>query len=270
MGFVTIPDNLPGWAWYHDNNTLLVYMRLYFAAVWCDTEYEHITLKRGQVITTFPKIAEENGITVRQARTILDRLKSTGKVTVKTTAKFSIITVLDYDCAHENVSQNDSQLTGERQADDSPSLLNTNIQTIKQPNNARAREGGGVDRPDHESSFKRFWAAYPKKTAKRQALKAWQKLWRELKPDKALIDIILSSLEQQKQSVQWTKDDGQFIPYPATWLNGRRWEDKPPEPLPKPGNNGTCYGHESSFDVDEIMQQVIESYQHPRTDKESV
>ncbi len=111
MGFVTIPDNLPGWAWYHDNNTLLVYMRLYFAAVWCDTEYEHITLKRGQVITTFPKIAEENGITVQQARTILDRLKATGKITVRKNPKFSIITVLDYDCAHENNSQNNSQIT---------------------------------------------------------------------------------------------------------------------------------------------------------------
>ncbi len=111
MGFVTMPDNLPDWAWYHDNNTLLVYMRLYFGAVWRDTEYQNVILQRGQIATTLPKIAEENGITIQQAGTVLDRLKLTGKITVIKTSKFSIITVLDYDCARENNSQNNSQIT---------------------------------------------------------------------------------------------------------------------------------------------------------------
>ncbi len=133
------------------------------------------------------------------------------------------------------------------------------IQTYKQPNNARAREGGGVEKNDSEASFERFWAAYPKKTAKKQALKAWHKLWQELEPDKALIDVILSSLEQQKRSVQWTKDGGQFIPYPASWLNGRRWEDELPEPPPETTSSGS--GNQSSFDVDEVMERVIQSYQ---------
>ena len=45
-----------------------------------------------------------------------------------------------------------------------------------------------------ESGFEKFWSAYPKKTAKVQALKAWKKL----KPDEKLIDKILWSLERQK------------------------------------------------------------------------
>ena len=36
---------------------------------------------------------------------------------------------------------------------------------------------------------------------------------------------ILNAVEIQKQSDQWTKDGGQFIPLPATWLNNSRWED---------------------------------------------
>ncbi len=69
-------------------------------------------------------------------------------------------------------------------------------------------------------SFNDFWKAYPKKVSKTSALKAWNKL----KPDDSLVREILSALERQKMSVQWQKDNGQFIPYPATWLNGRRWE----------------------------------------------
>lgn len=66
-----------------------------------------------------------------------------------------------------------------------------------------------------------FWEAYPKKVAKAAALKAWKKL----KPDQELTNTILAAIEKQKQSDQWRKDNGQYIPNPATWLNGGRWEE---------------------------------------------
>lgn len=78
-----------------------------------------------------------------------------------------------------------------------------------------------TEKDSFSESFNDFWKAYPKKVSKTSALKAWNKL----KPDDNLVREILSALEQQKKTAQWQKDDGQFIPYPTTWLNGRRWED---------------------------------------------
>ena len=72
-------------------------------------------------------------------------------------------------------------------------------------------------------AFDRFWVAYPRHQGKEAARKAWEKL----NPDAALLEIMLSALERQRASDQWRRDGGQFIPYPATWLNGRRWEDEP-------------------------------------------
>lgn len=69
--------------------------------------------------------------------------------------------------------------------------------------------------------FDLFWNAYPKKKSKADAEKAFKKL----NPDKQLLDTMLGALEEQKRSQDWKRDNGQFIPYPATWLNGRRWED---------------------------------------------
>jgi hypothetical protein len=69
--------------------------------------------------------------------------------------------------------------------------------------------------------FERFWIAYPKKLGKDPARKAWEKLL----PQNGLVEIILSSVEAHKMTPDWQKDHGQFIPYPATFLNGRRWED---------------------------------------------
>lgn len=73
--------------------------------------------------------------------------------------------------------------------------------------------------------FAAFWAAYPKKAGKADALKAWNKL----APDVVLQEQMGKVLEVQKQSQQWRKDGGQYIPMPATWLNGRRWEDEAPQ-----------------------------------------
>jgi hypothetical protein len=70
--------------------------------------------------------------------------------------------------------------------------------------------------------FDRFWQAYPRKTAKPQAAKAFARL----RPDEPLLLRMLAALALQRQSAQWQRDDGQFIPHPSTWLNGRRWEDE--------------------------------------------
>lgn len=37
---------------------------------------------------------------------------------------------------------------------------------------------------------------------------------------------MLNAIETAKQSRQWNKDNGQYIPNPATWLNQKRWEDE--------------------------------------------
>lgn len=73
-----------------------------------------------------------------------------------------------------------------------------------------------------DDGFATFWAAYPKKKSKGQALSAWKKL----KPDSSLQALILKAVEAQKRSPDWQKDKGQFIPYPATWLNAMAWEDE--------------------------------------------
>lgn len=69
--------------------------------------------------------------------------------------------------------------------------------------------------------FSDFWEEYPRKTAKADAQKAFAKI----KVDDDLMEKIMDALFAAKESEAWVKDGGKFIPYPATWLNGRRWED---------------------------------------------
>ena len=75
------------------------------------------------------------------------------------------------------------------------------------------------------SAFDEFWTAYPRKTAKGDAKRAWEKAARTT-PD--LLAKCLDALAWQRTQEQWTRDGGQYIPYPATWIRGERWDDENP------------------------------------------
>lgn len=72
-----------------------------------------------------------------------------------------------------------------------------------------------------EIGFASFWSAYPKKTAKPAALKAFKSA--KLKPEE--LARILADIAARSTSDDWTKEGGKYVPNPATYLNQRRWED---------------------------------------------
>ena len=74
-----------------------------------------------------------------------------------------------------------------------------------------------MDKTIRELGFEKFWSAYPKKVAKKDALRAWSRIRESLYP------VIMSALEKHKTSQQWQRG---YIPHAATWLNGERWEDE--------------------------------------------
>ena len=113
--------------------------------------------------------------------------------------------------------------------------------TAGRPANSRKKAGGRVDQsredktregntppsPSDEGSdggtkslvearFLEFWKAYPKKTGKQYALKAWNKI----KPTAELHERIMQAVDAQKRSDQWRRENGRYIPNPSTWLNG--------------------------------------------------
>lgn len=99
----------------------------------------------------------------------------------------------------------------------------------------QGKEGkGALSAPD---DFMTFWNAYPRKEKKQMALKAWQKV----APDQELQVKIMQSLAKHSKSDQWTKDGGQFIPHPTTWLNQARWEDELPQPKDRSNGNPSEY-----------------------------
>jgi predicted phage replisome organizer len=74
----------------------------------------------------------------------------------------------------------------------------------------------------NKNKFLAFYENYPRKVKKNLVEKWFEKN----KPDDELFKKIMESLEKFKKTDDWNKDNGQFIPYPSSWLNQKRWEDE--------------------------------------------
>ena len=89
---------------------------------------------------------------------------------------------------------------------------------------AKGRTASEVGKePPHSAApsqeFDEFWKEYPRKVAKDNARRAWAK-------QGCALEQVLPALRRQRAG--W--DNPKYIPHPATWLNGRRWEDETDAP----------------------------------------
>lgn len=104
----------------------------------------------------------------------------------------------------------------------------------------------------NNSSFERFWQAYPKKVGKQDARRAFKRAQAQ-----TTADAMISAVEAQKKSGQWTRDNGRYIPNPSTWLNQGRWEDDI-QPLDKKPRCKTAPSEEHEYDMDDLRRRAKE------------
>lgn len=113
--------------------------------------------------------------------------------------------------------------------DKEPDNINTCSSTMNGTGETEKSEGEREEHPKEkevtlpERRFEEFWETYPKKKGKGAARKVYLKLH----PAAELHQRIIDAVETQKRSEQWRRSGGQYIPFPATWLNQSRWEDDP-------------------------------------------
>ena len=131
--YIKLFRKMLNWEWYTDINTKVLFLHCLLKANWKDGSWHGYEYKRGQFITSLPSLAKETGLSIRQVRTALDHLKSTGEVTVKNYPKFRIITVVSYDSFQGSDRQNDRKTTSNRQAkrQSSDSQATADIRTYK-------------------------------------------------------------------------------------------------------------------------------------------
>lgn len=194
---------------------------------WIDNKYcaGHIHLDRKWIYNTVSQWHEQFPfISVSTIKRVMVDLRDKGLIDVQKLSKdglnhtnYYTINYESLDAIRGQIEQIDrlnlSQPNGANWS--KPNRTETTTKTTgKKPRASLADDGG--------ESFKTFWSAYPKKAGKDAAKKAFDKR----KFDEQALAKVLRALDDQKDSEQWQKDGGKFIPHPATWLNQGRFEDE--------------------------------------------
>jgi len=96
-GWIKIHRSLTTWQWYQDANTMRVFLHILLKANHKAKKWQGNDVDRGQLITSYGHLAEELNLSVQNVRTAISKLKSTGELTIKSTSRFTLITLCNYD-----------------------------------------------------------------------------------------------------------------------------------------------------------------------------
>jgi hypothetical protein len=147
-GFVVLYRKFREWEWYTDSNTKDVFLELILTANFKDSRFKGYIIPRGSVVTSIHNLSVAVGLTDMKVRTALEHLKSTGEITIKTTSKFSIITINNYDFYQDDNTQNNNQITSKEHTDNnqitSQKHTNNNSGTMQQGNNKTKKQGNNT------------------------------------------------------------------------------------------------------------------------------
>ena len=119
-GYIKLHRKMTEWEWYKDIPTKTLYIHLLLKANWSPINYQGVVIESGTVVTTIKELSDETHLSIQQTRTAISHLKSTNEITIQTSSKFSIITLLNYTDYQGSDKGSDKQVTNERQTSDKP------------------------------------------------------------------------------------------------------------------------------------------------------
>jgi hypothetical protein len=130
-GWIKLHRSLHKWEWYDDIYATRVLIHLLLTVNHKDSKYKGHVIKAGSRITGIYKFSEEVGLSQQQTRTALKKVKESGEITIKSTNKFSIISLTKWEQLQYSVTikPTNEQQTNNKRA--TTSKEDNNIKEIK-------------------------------------------------------------------------------------------------------------------------------------------
>lgn len=204
IGWIKLHRQIKNWEWYYDINTCWLFNHLLLTVNYEHSKYMGYEIPVGSRVIGFKALASQIPLTIQQIRTSLKRLEKSGEVTIKTTNKFSIISITKWG----EYQTDNKRITNEQHANNKP------ITTSKE---AKKEE----DKKEYIGDFSSFWDSWiPNDMVKGNKKPAEAKYLKAIKsgvPEKKIIF-------RAKQYCEDCKKRNVKTQHVVTWLNQAGWE----------------------------------------------
>lgn len=140
--WIKIFRELLQWEWFQKAEMVQLFIYLLLKANCVDKQWQGITIKRGQLATSNATIRQDLRLSEQQIRTCIKRLISTGEITYKSTNRYVVITICNYD-KYQEVGGTTNELNNEQtnnQSTDEQRAINEQSTTTKEVKNIRSKE----------------------------------------------------------------------------------------------------------------------------------
>lgn len=140
--WIKIFRELLQWEWFQKAEMVQLFIYLLLKANCVDKQWQGITIKRGQLATSNATIRQDLRLSEQQIRTCIKRLISTGEITYKSTNRYVVITICNYD-KYQEVGGTTNELNNEQtnnQSTDEQRAINEQSTTTKEIKNIRSKE----------------------------------------------------------------------------------------------------------------------------------
>lgn len=104
-GFIKIHRKIIEWPWYTDINTCRLFIHMILRGNWKDGRFRDTTVPRGSFVSSIAKLAGETGLTEDEIRTAISHLIHTKEITKRSTNKYTVFTVINYDLYQDDTEQ---------------------------------------------------------------------------------------------------------------------------------------------------------------------
>lgn len=160
-GFIKLHRKLVAWGWYQDYVVKDVFLHLLLTANFKPTPWKDRILEEGQVVVGSQSLAAELGFSRQQVRTAINKLKSTNEITIESTNKFTVITIVnwrDYQSSENSLTNKSTNTLTNNQPTNNQQITNNqpqrkNVKNVKNIKNGKKREGTRTPRGEFQNVF---------------------------------------------------------------------------------------------------------------------
>lgn len=140
--WIKIFRELLQWEWFQKAEMVQLFIYLLLKASCTDKQWQGMTVKRGQLVTSNATMRQDLRLSEQQIRTCIKRLISTGEITYKSTNRYVVITICNYDKYQEigdSINEQNNEQTN-NQSTDNQRAINEQSTTSKEIKNIRSKE----------------------------------------------------------------------------------------------------------------------------------